>query len=229
MQDTPETPGGPDPAMTPPPPPPPPAPAAPQHGAGRPGLVERARNILLQPAAEWRRIDGEAATIGGLITGYAMILAAIAPLAMLIGLFLTPFGAFLGGAIGFLIKVLIAIYGVSLGTVILLGLAIDMLAPSLGGTKNGTQAMKLAVYSGTAFWVAALILILPDLWWLWLVAGIGYGGYLLWLGLPILMKVPADKAGAYAAAAVGIWVVLFLVLQQIAWRIIFSGMIYGLM
>ncbi|HEX8364142.1 MAG TPA: Yip1 family protein [Allosphingosinicella sp.] len=227
MQDTPETPGGPDPAT--PPPPPPPSPAAPSHGAGRPGLVERVRNILIQPASEWRRIDGEGTSTGQLITGYALILAAIAPLAMLIGLFLTPLGAFLGAAMGFLIKVLIALYGLSLGTVLLLGLAIDLLAPSMGGTKNGNQAMKLAVYSGTAFWVAGLILILPSLWWLWLVAGVGYGGYLLWLGLPILMKVPAERAGAYAAAAVGIWVVLFLVLQQIAWRIIFGGMIYGMM
>jgi hypothetical protein len=204
-------------------------PVTPPPPGGAPGapasLVDRVKNILTSPATEWARIDGESASVGGLITGYALILAAIAPVAMLVGLFLSGLGSFLTA--GFLIRVLIAIYLVSLGTVVLLGFLIDLLAPNLGGTKNGVQAMKLAVYSGTAFWVASLILILPNLWILWLLIGIGYGGYLLWLGLPVLMKVPADKAPVYAGAAIGIWVVLFLILQQVAWRIIFSGMYYG--
>jgi hypothetical protein len=202
--------------------PPPPPGGAP---SGHASLIDRAKNILTSPATEWARIDTEAASVGGLITGYALILAAIAPIAMLLGLFISGVGGFL--TIGFLIRVLLALYVVSLGTVVLLGFIIDALASSLGGTKNGVQAMKLAVYAGTAFWVAAIVLILPDLWILWLLLGVGYGGYLLWLGLPILMKVPADKAPVYVGAAVGVWVVLFLVLQQVAWRIIFAGMFYG--
>ncbi len=204
-----------------PPPPPGGAPRAPA------SLGERVKNILTSPAAEWPRIDGEVTTVGRLITSYALILAAIAPIAMLIGLFLTPYGSFLTAAPGFLIKVLLVTYVISLGSVVLLGFIIDLLAPHLGGTSNGVQAMKLAVYAGTAFWIAALILILPDLWFVWMVVGIGYGGYLLWLGLPILMKVPADKAPVYVGAAVGAWVVLFILLYQIGARIIFSGLYYG--
>ena len=204
-----------------------PPPAAPAGSTPPRGLFDRVKNILVAPAAEWPVIDGEATSIGRLITGYAMILAAIAPIAILIGMFLTPFGSLIG--IGFLIKLLLVVYAVSLGTVVLLGFVVDLLAPALGGTKNGVQAMKLAVYSGTPFWIAALILILPDLWFLWLVLGVGYGGFLVWLGLPILMRVPADKAPAYVGAVVGIWVVLFVILWQIAWRIIWSGMIYGMM
>lgn len=192
-------------------------------------LIDRAKNILLSPAAQWPVINAEATSVGKLVTGYAVILAAIAPVAMLLGFLLTPFAGFITGNIGFLLKLLIVVYGVSLGTVLLVGLLIDALAPNFGGTKNSVQAMKLAVYSGTAFWLAAVILIIPSLWWLWLVAGVGYGGYLLWLGLPILMRVPADKVQAYAAVVIGIWVVLFIVLQQIGWRIIWSGMVYGLM
>jgi len=206
-----------------------PPPAAPAGSTPPRGLFDRVKNILVSPAAEWRVIDGEANSVGGLITGYALILAAIAPLAMLLGMFLSPFGAYITGNIGFLIKLLLIIYAISLGTVVLLGFIIDALAPSLGGTKNGVQAMKLAVYAGTAFWIAGLILILPDLWFLWLVLGVGYGGFLVWLGLPILMRVPPDKAPAYAGAVIGIWLVLFVILQQIGWRIIWSGLIYGMM
>ena len=194
-----------------------------------PSLIDRVKNILLTPKTEWPKIDGEATSVGKLITGYAVILAAIAPVALLLGLFLTPFGSLITSNIGFLVKLLLAIYAVSLGTVLAVGLLIDILAPNFGAAKNSVQAMKVAVYSGTAFWIAAIILILPSLWWLWLVGGVGYGGYLLWLGLPQLMRVPADKVQGYAATVIGIWVVLFLVLQQVAWRIIWSGLAYGLM
>ena len=192
-------------------------------------LIDRAKNILLTPKTEWAVIDGETTTVGKLIGGYAAILALIAPVALLLGMLLTPYGSYMFGAAGFMIQILIVAYAMSLGTVVVLGLAIDALTPSLGGTKNSVQAMKLAVYSGTAFFVAAVALILTGLWWLWLVAGVGYGGYLLWLGMPVLMKVPEDKQQTFAAAAIGIWVVLFLVFQQIAWRVIFAGMIYGMM
>ena len=45
------------------------------------GLVDRVKNILLSPKTEWERIDAEPATVKGLYTGYAMILAAIGPIA----------------------------------------------------------------------------------------------------------------------------------------------------
>lgn len=194
---------------------------------GGTSLVTRAINILTKPATEWRVIDGETTSVGKLILGYAVILALIAPIAILLNLLLTPFGTAIFSAMGFLIKILLIVYAISLGTVVLLGFIIDLLATNLGGTRNGVQAMKLAVYAGTAFWVAAIGLILSE--WLWLVLGIGYGGYLIWLGLPILMRVPADKAQVYTAAVVGIWVVLYIILQQIGWRIMWSGLMYGMM
>ncbi|HWT29589.1 MAG TPA: Yip1 family protein [Propylenella sp.] len=198
---------------------PPPAPPP----AGSSNLISRAINILTKPASEWRAIDGEATSVGKLIGGYAVLLALIAPLAMLVGLLISPFGSYIFQAPVQLIKILLIIYAISLATPVLLGFIVDALTTNLGGTKSSVQAMKLAVYSGTAFWVAAIILILPDLWWLWLVLGVGYGGYLIWTGLPILLRVPADKAPVFTAAAVGIWAVLFIVLQQIAWRVMYSG------
>jgi hypothetical protein len=210
------------------PPPAAPASASPTPlGGAHASLVTRVRNILLQPAAEWAVIDGETTSIGRLITGYAAILALIAPIATLLSILMTPFGSYLFNAMGFLIKLMLIVYAVSLGTILLLGVAIDLLAPSLGGTKNPVQAMKLAVYAGTAFWIAAIAIILSP--WLWVVLGIGYGAYLIWLGLPKLMRVPADKAPTYTAAVVGIWVVVAVVLYQIAWRLIFSAMTGGLM
>lgn len=195
-------------------PPPPPS-------GGNSSLVNRVINILTKPASEWGVIDGESTSVGKLIAGYAVLLALIAPVAFLLNLLLSPLGSFIFRAPGTLILMMVMIYAISLLTPVLLGFAIDLLAQNMGGTKNSVQAMKVAVYSGTAFWLAAVGLILSE--WLWLVIGIGYGGYLIWLGLPRLMRVPADKAPVYVGAAVGIFVVIYIVLQQIGWRIMWSG------
>ena len=49
-------------------------------------IVDRVKNILLQPAREWEVIDGEAETIGGLYRRYIIPLAAIPAVAGLIGM-----------------------------------------------------------------------------------------------------------------------------------------------
>ena len=84
--------------------------------------------------------------------------------------------------------------------VYVLSLIIDALAPTFGGQKDRMQALKVAAYSGTAAWVAGIFLIFPPVM---LLAVLGlYSFYLLYLGLPRLMKTPQDKATGYTAAVV---------------------------
>ena len=53
--------------------------------AGAPGLIDRAKNILLQPRAEWDRIAGEPAEVGKLYTGYVLPLLILSAVAGFIG------------------------------------------------------------------------------------------------------------------------------------------------
>ena len=48
-------------------------------------LVDRIKGILLEPRSEWTTIAAEATSVQSLYTGWIMILAAIGPVAMLIG------------------------------------------------------------------------------------------------------------------------------------------------
>jgi len=70
------------------------------------------------------------------------------------------------------------------------------LATSFDAEKNPVQAMKLAVYSYTAAWVAGILNIIPLLGILAILAAL-YGLYLLYLGLPKLMKSPPEKTAGY--------------------------------
>src|SRR5262249_1967550 len=80
-------------------------------------------------------------------------------------------------------------------------LIINALAPTFGGQKNSSQALKLAVYSYTPAWVAGVLNILPLLGVLALLGGL-YGLYLMYLGIPRLMKAPADKALGHTCVVV---------------------------
>ena len=187
-----------------------------EQGPGGGAFQRRIKNILFTPAEEWDRIDAEPATVRGLFLGYACILAAIGPVARLIGelMFGLP-GAFLRARPPLIPALVGAIlgYGLSLAGVFVLGLVIDLLAPSFGGTRSPIQALKAAVYSSTAAWIFAVFQIVPQVSGLSII-GI-YSLYLLYLGIPKLMKSPGDKALIYSiltiAVAMAIWIVTTLV------------------
>jgi hypothetical protein len=184
-------------------------------------LTERVKNILLQPQSEWRRIEAEPATIGGLYRSYVMILAAIPPVCLLIGLLV--FGMpFIGFSTGYLVGQAILTYLLSLAGVYVLALIIDALAPSFGGTKNRVNAFKVAAYSSTAAWVVGIVYLVPFLAFLALL-GL-YSFYLLYLGLPVLMKTPADKGLVYTLAVVAAAIVLYLVIGAITAQIMLRMM-----
>ena len=186
-------------------------------------LVDRAKNILLMPAKEWAVIDAETTTIKDLYVGYAVVLAAIGPIASIIGFGVfglhVPFtGVVYRWPLDTAIEHAILSYLLSLGGVYVLALIIDSLAPTFGGQKNQMQALKVAVYSSTASWVAGIFMIIPALGILGLL-GL-YSLYLLYAGLPVLMKAPADKAMGYTVVTIICAIVLYFVLGIIAGTVI---------
>ena len=188
-------------------------------------LMARAKNILLQPKTEWPVIAGEQATTGSLYTGYIIPLAAIGPIASIIGWsvfgFSVPFVGSIRYPIGISVRNGVVIYALSLVGVFVLALIIDALAPTFGGQKNQIQALKTSAYSYTAAWVAGIFNLIPSLALLGLLAAL-YSCYLLFLGLPVLMKAPEDKAVGYTAVVIIVAIVLYFVIgavvAQFAWR-----------
>jgi len=182
-----------------------------------PALIARTKNILLQPKTEWDVIDAEPATIAGIYRSHVAILAAIPAVCALIGGLLighSMFGITYRPSIGGALTRAIVSYALTLGGVFVLALIIDALAPSFNATRSRVQAFKVAAYAGTASWVAGVFLLIPSLGWL-AILGL-YGLYLLYLGLPRLMKAPADKALGYTAVTVIAAIVLWLVVAALS-------------
>lgn len=183
-------------------------------GAASAGLVARVKAILLKPDETWAVIDGEPATIGGLYRSYVIPLAAIPAVCGLIGILVFGIGGF---GISFRpspvwgVAQAVLQFGLALAMCYVMALVIEGLAPSFGGAKDRTQAFKVAAYASTASWVAGLFALVPALWPL-VVLGALYSLFLLFKGLPRLMKTPEDRAAPYAAVVVIVAFVVGLVI-----------------
>jgi hypothetical protein len=181
-------------------------------------LVDRVKRILLSPKTEWAVIDAEPATLAELYTRYIMPLAAIGPLAQLIGYSVfgisVPFIGTYRVPIGTAITQALVTYILTLAGTYVLALIIDALAPTFNGQRSQIQSLKLAAYSLTASWVAGIFSLIPGLRILTLL-GI-YSLYLLYLGLPVLMKTPREKAASYTAVVILAAIVLSIVIGAVA-------------
>ena len=181
-------------------------------------LVDRVKRILTSPKTEWEVIDAEPATPAELYTRYIMPLAAIGPIAQLIGFSVfgitIPFIGTYRVPIGSAITQALVTYILTLAGTYVLALIIDALAPTFNGQRSQIQALKLAAYSLTASWLAGIFALIPGLRILTLL-GI-YSLYLLYLGLPVLMKAAREKAASYTAVVILAAIVMSIIIGAVA-------------
>jgi hypothetical protein len=164
-------------------------------------IVGRVKGILLTPETEWASIEHEPGTPAYLFPNYVVFLAAIPPLAGFIGSSIIgvsgPAGTIRVPLVAGLLGAVFA-YLLSFAIVYAVAIIIDQLAPRFGGQKDFASALKVTVYAFTPYWVLGICQMIAGLRFVGYVAAL-FGIYLLWLGLPRLMKVPADKAVPYVA------------------------------
>jgi hypothetical protein len=163
-------------------------------------LQTRVVNILKSPAAEWPVIAAESTDAGRLYREYIIPLSAIGPVATFVGLTLVgasvpmigyyrrPFGAGLSAMLVSYVFVLASVY--------ISAMVIEWLAPKFRSSGTRIDALKLVAYAATPGWVAGALNVLPALGVLILFAML-YGIYVFYLGLPLIMKTPADQVVPY--------------------------------
>ncbi|HXG03995.1 MAG TPA: Yip1 family protein [Candidatus Binatia bacterium] len=181
-------------------------------------MRERVKTILMQPRREWEVIAREPSTIGGVYRGYVAPLAAVGPITAMVGQSMIGFGVPGLGRyrvpLGSALVQAVVTYVLSLAAVYVLALVINALAPRFGGQEDPGQAFKLAAYSSTAAWVAGVFALVPALGFL-SILGL-YSLYLLYLGVPVVMKVPTSRVLPYTVAVMIAAVVIFFVLAAVA-------------
>ena len=175
-------------------------------------IIERAKGMILAPAAEWQVVERETTSAQQVVTAYVVPFAAAGALvaAVVTAMFgLRLITAMFVGVSAFVSTIAACVVG---------ALVADGLATTFGGRSDRTQAFRLMAYAFTAVFVASLIPV-PIIGGLIKLAAILYSVYVLYLGIPVLMKAPADKAVPYT-------LVLIVALVIVTWIV---SMILGMM
>jgi Yip1 domain len=162
-------------------------------------IVERAKAITLSPAATWPVIEAEQHTPQSLYIPYLVILAAIPAVAMFIGMSIVGMGAF-----GFSMRLPITMglammvtnYVLTLVMTFAMGWVVSALAPTFGGQSSIIQGLKLVVFGSTPMLLAGILNILPALGMITLLVAF-YALYVMYIGMPVLMKNPKEKTIPY--------------------------------
>ena len=171
-------------------------------------IVERARAIIVSPGPTWVTIEQEATDWQKLYVPYMVLLALIPAVASFVGWSVLGVGGF-----GFSMRLpvftglglMVSHYVMTLVMVFVWGWIISQLATSFGGQANVMSGVKLTVYASTPAMLAGVFTAMPGLSILALLGSL-YSLYLVYLGLPVLMKNPPEKSIGYmvVAAIVGI-------------------------
>jgi hypothetical protein len=183
-------------------------------------LVERVKNILMQPKSEWLVIEREPGDAGYLFPNYVMILAAIPVVCSFIRGVIFGYGPFHIGVVSGLLQAIV-IYLLMLAGVFVFAYVIDFLAEKFGGRQNFPNALKVSAYAATPGLLVGIFDLIPFLGILKLL-GL-YGLYLLYTGILALMKPAADKAIIYTIAVVVCLVVFYLVAALVLGTVVGVG------
>jgi hypothetical protein len=182
-------------------------------------LVSRAQSIIIKPKEEWAKIKGEPTPVVQLFTSYAALLALIPSVAMFIGFALIGVRVLsfpmvrmnIGSA---LLRTILS-YVFSLAIVYVFGIVINALASSFSSEPGLENAMKLAVYSLTPYWIGGIFFLIPALATLAYLVGL-YGFYILYLGFAApMMETPKDRIPGYFIVSCVVIFVLVLVADLI--------------
>jgi Yip1 domain len=181
-------------------------------------IVARAKAITLSPALTWPVIEAENHDFKSLFVPYMLILAAIPAVASFIGLSIIGMGGF-----GFNFRIPIAsglammvtTYILTLAMTFGMGWLTSVLAPTFGGQSNLVQGLKLAVFGGTPMMLAGVLNAVPALGVIGLLVAL-YSLYVMYLGLPILMKNPKEKTVVYMVVLIIASIIAGVILSMVS-------------
>lgn len=184
--------------------------------------------LLTHPDQEWVSIREEHESVSKLYLSHLFILALLPAAAAYYGT--TQVGWQVGGSevvrltSSSAFQLCALFYLATLTGIYMIGRAIDFFATTYGVGEHEHNGVILAAYTATPLLVVGVVAIYPVLWVNMLagVAAVAYSVYLLYEGLPILMKIPEDRGFMFATSVLTVGLVMLvglLAITVIVWSV----------
>lgn len=182
--------------------------------------------LLTHPDREWEAIRKDSESTTRLYLSHVLLLALIPALAGFFGT--TQIGWQIGDgqvtrlSINSALNLSVLFYAAMLAGIFILGKFIDFFAATYDAVERVPQGVTLAAYTATPIFLIGVIAVYPNIW-VNMLAGlcaIAYAVYLLYEGLPILMRIPKERGFMFATAVLTVGMVMFvslLVISVVIW------------
>lgn len=112
-------------------------------------------------------------------------------------------------------NIIIAFYFTMLGALAVVGYSIHWMAETYGAASSLIRGTVVASYAATPLFIGGLIGFLP-IFWLDLLLGIvslGWAVFVLYIGIPEVMKIPKERGFLYASAVICICMVILMAMM----------------
>ena len=169
--------------------------------------------LMARPKDEWKSIRDEGCTIGKCYCSHVLLLAALPAIAYFIGT--SQVGWVIGTKSVRLstessLYIAALTYLTMLVGVFAMGKAIHWMSQTYGAKQNLPQSIALAAYTATPLFLTGIMLIYPILWLNLLIGlmALAYTIYLLYIGVPIMMKISQERGFLFASAVMGVGLVM---------------------
>lgn len=169
--------------------------------------------LMARPKDEWKSIRDERCTIGKCYCSHVLLLAALPAIAYFIGT--SQVGWVIGTKSVRLstessLYIAALTYLTMLVGVFAMGKAIHWMSQTYGAKQNLPQSIALAAYTATPLFLTGIMLIYPILWLNLLIGlmALAYTIYLLYIGVPIMMKISQERGFLFASAVMGVGLVM---------------------
>ena len=172
-------------------------------------LWERVCDLLVKTSTTWKVIATDRVSVAWVYQHHLLPLGLLSALSALLGWGLVVAAEPEAGVLSFpmaLSCVLVLLVMVMVG-VWVLAQGVDALAPHFGARKSELRAFKLMAYSATPLLLLGLFALVPGAVWLCSL-GLVAALWMIWQGLPRLMRCPENKKAIYfvpVAAACLVW------------------------
>lgn len=184
-------------------------------------MISHVAGLFIHPHQEWEEIRDTQESVSHLYFAHVLLLALIPPVSMYIGT--TKVGWVIGnGAPVMLTESSAAIMSVLMYLAMLSGIAvigafINWMARTYDSTPGLGRCIVFAAYTATPLFVAGLCALYPNVILTMLVgiAAVFHTVYLLYMGIPIFMKIPEDEGFIYSSSILTIGLVMFVSIMAI--------------
>ncbi len=182
-------------------------------------MIHHAFGLIFQPRKQWRAIASQSDSQLARNLAYPIVLAIIPSVAWYYGT--TQVGWSIGdgdtlkltheSALG----IAIALYGSVLAALGFIGYMVHWMSVTYGAQSSLVKGLALSGFTATPFFIAGVVGFYPHFTIDFLISfiAIAHGVYLLYTGIPIMMKVPEDRGFLFASAVLGVAMVMLMIMM----------------